>query len=150
MKFLNNATENGIQELREAARPTLDRKVKKSFKMQKQSSVSGIFTAGFHRNVKIDDITLKMNEPTNLGNKDVVYIRFELPNGSTHEQRYFYYFSDTSQLGQVVEALLGPVEEGEEIDLAYLIGMQCNIVVEERQSKRGTTWLNVAEVQPID
>ena len=150
VNLLTQPTENGTLGLQELAKQTTETNIKKSFKIRMQPSGSSFFTAGYHKNATVEDIEVKLEQETNFCIKDLVFITYKLPNGATHVQKYFYYLSFDSQLGEVVKALLGPVDAGEEIELADLIGKICNIIVENRVSKRGTKWLNVKEVLPIE
>ncbi|TYO95503.1 hypothetical protein [Desulfallas thermosapovorans] len=121
----------------------------KAIKARKMPRFTRGLAPGVYR-AKIHSVKLNEGEVTNRGVRDVVYITFILDDGRTIVQRYFFYLASHTQLGQVTDALMGPIDEGEEVDLTDLIGMECRITVEIRTSANGTGWINVVGVEPFE
>ncbi|MCC0566897.1 hypothetical protein [Brevibacillus borstelensis] len=99
-------------------------------------------------NGTITGVTPEYNVYTQGRTVDRIENTYELDNGHIVKQKYIWYLSETSKLGQVVINLLGNV--GHDVDLEQLKGMRCRVKIEHNRTPDGKVWVNVTEVYPID
>ena len=112
--------------------------------------------AGEHKAVCVD-VVLNKNEQTNFGEKDMIYLFFELEAENSQGRRHIVRYRATASLNPKANLCRfmqkwrdKRINDGESINFKSLIGLGATLELELEEANDGKIWCNIERARKLD